>query len=166
MNIFMKLSMTSCKKLVIAFGILSFILMYGCEQVKSTMIRDMTGDELVIGSDSEVDWTLVTFWADWCRYCREEIPVLNAIHEGNNSMQVWGIDYDEATGVEGEFEQKQQLMAMVFPTLDKNSAESLNLDKPTIIPTIYILNRDRHVVLKLVGPKTQGQIEEEVASLN
>ena len=39
-------------------------------------------------------WTLVNYFAEWCKPCLEEIPELNALAE-NESVRVFGVSYDK-----------------------------------------------------------------------
>ena len=42
-------------------------------------------------------WTVVNYWAVWCKPCREEIPELNELNK-DADIQVLGVNFDRKTG--------------------------------------------------------------------
>lgn len=40
-------------------------------------------------------WVIVSYWADWCHYCLEELPQLNSFYNKNRDrVVVLGVNYD------------------------------------------------------------------------
>ena len=42
-------------------------------------------------------WTVVNYWAVWCKPCREEIPELNELNK-DADIQVLGVNFDRKAG--------------------------------------------------------------------
>lgn len=57
--------------------------------------RTISGEEGRLASGST--WTLIAFWATWCRPCWDEFPVLQSIsaHRSSPSIRVLSVDLDE-----------------------------------------------------------------------
>jgi len=56
-----------------------------------------TNGEILKASDFDGQVLLINFWATWCEPCREEMPMLSALHERLNGQgfQVLGIALDD-----------------------------------------------------------------------
>jgi thiol-disulfide isomerase/thioredoxin len=43
------------------------------------------------------NWTVINYWAVWCKPCREEIPELNHLN-GVTGIEVLGVNFDRKSG--------------------------------------------------------------------
>ncbi|XOV84819.1 MAG: TlpA disulfide reductase family protein [bacterium] len=84
---------------------------------------------------------LINFWASWCGPCRQEMPILDRLHERyeDTGFAVWGIN------VEGEEEPAQKLVdktKVTFPVLiDEGQAVSELYDLEAM-PSTVVVDRD------------------------
>ena len=84
---------------------------------------------------------LINFWASWCGPCRQEMPVLDRLHQRyeDTGFAVWGIN------VEGEVEPAQKLVdktQVTFPVLiDEGQAVSELYDLEAM-PSTVVVDRD------------------------
>lgn len=101
-------------------------------------------------------WTLVNYFAEWCRPCLEELPELNELAQ-LGELRVFGISYDSLSD--------QDIMALKeryqiqFPVLKTSSLEVLPMSLPAVLPTTYILSPNGEIVDVLHGKVTIEGIE-------
>ena len=128
--------------------------------------RDIHGAPLRF-ADSNSPWLIVTYWADWCGACRQEVPVLNALHSADNGIRVWGVDFDssKAGANVATLKEKVKRLGIHFPIVAPESVIQLNIVPPPLLPTSYIVNGQGEVQKKLVGPRTRAQLERAVTLL-
>jgi len=97
--------------------------------------------------------TVINYWAEWCKPCREEIPELNKLaKEYADSAKVYGINFD---GVSGE-----ALTALAadfgieYGSKSVADGQRLGITSPAALPTTIIFAPDGSVKANLVGPQT------------
>ena len=101
-------------------------------------------------------WTLVNYFAEWCKPCLEELPELNELAQ-SGELRVFGISYDSLSD--------QEIISLIeryqiqFPVLKTSSLEVLPLSLPAVLPTTYILSPDGEIVDVLHGKVTIEGIE-------
>jgi len=101
-------------------------------------------------------WTLVNYFAEWCKPCLEELPELNELAQAGD-LRVFGISYDSLSD--------QEIMDLIkryqiqFPVLKTSSLETLPMSLPAVLPTTYILSPDGEIVDVLHGKVTIEGIE-------
>lgn len=160
-----------CKALMrSAFGRRLRLVLSGC--VVSALIslagcdNAGTGDKLRAevpmlwraGSEAPMDrqqWSVVNYWAVWCKPCVKEIPELNALAAEQPTLQVVGINYDQPPK-EALIEQSLKL-GIAFPLL-LSHPDALGLPTPRVLPTSYIVNPAGEAVAVLTGPQTHASI--------
>lgn len=111
-------------------------------------------------SDYGERFLVVNFWAAWCEPCREEIPLLNQLHEqwGSRNVAVLGITLDNQE-TSREFLRQQ---AIAYPVLSGPQAEKLMEsygNKSGNLPFTVILDARGNVVFSRTGPLDFRQVE-------
>ena len=97
-------------------------------------------------------WTVVNYWAEWCKPCIKEIPELNKLASEHAAIRVFGVNYDGETG---ELLQQQiDKLGIEFPLLIQDPAEDIGIRRPVVLPTTLILAPDGKLAATLVGPQT------------
>lgn len=101
-------------------------------------------------------WTLVNYFAEWCKPCLEELPELNKLSQAVD-LRVFGISYDSLSdqAIMGLIERYQ----IQFPVLKTSSLETLPITSPAVLPTTYLLSPDGNIVDVLYGKVTIKGIE-------
>ena len=99
-------------------------------------------------------WTVVNYWAVWCKPCREEIPELNELNRSAD-VQVFGVNFDRKTGEALAVDSKT--LGLEFTNIDDPS-QSLGLERPSVLPTTLVINPEGGVAAVLVGPQTAATI--------
>ena len=129
--------MRSLKHLITSFVL---IALAGC-----------SGSEQQFRGDS---WTLVNYWAVWCKPCREEIPELNELNK-DADIQVLGVNFDRKTGDALAIDSRT--LGLEFTNIDDPS-QSLGVDRPSVLPTTFVINPEGEIEAVLVGPQTAATI--------
>ncbi|MEC7095319.1 MAG: TlpA disulfide reductase family protein [Pseudomonadota bacterium] len=99
-------------------------------------------------------WNVINYWAIWCKPCREEIPELNQLNQIENVV-VLGVNFDGKVG-EALVSDAGDL-GIAFDIID-DPAASLNIARPSVLPTTLILSPEGLLVVTLVGPQTAESI--------
>lgn len=107
-------------------------------------------------------WIILNYWATWCAPCIKEIPELNALAK-SGEFAVLGFNYDEKSGA--ELDKEIEMMGIEFETLKENPADALSLSRPEGLPVTYLFDTEGKLAAKLVGPQTEKQLRDRIASL-
>ena len=110
-----------------------------------------SGSEQQFQGDS---WTLVNYWAVWCKPCREEIPELNELNK-DADIQVLGVNFDRKTGDALAIDSRT--LGLEFTNIDDPS-QSLGVERPSVLPTTFVINPEGEIEAVLVGPQTAATI--------
>ena len=98
---------------------------------------------------------MVNYWAIWCAPCREEIPELNALHQGS-PLTVLAVNYD---GQQGETLTLQAAeLGIRFELLEQDPGPELGIERPRVLPTTLLIDPEGVVTDILVGPQTQENL--------
>ncbi|MGI9285335.1 MAG: TlpA family protein disulfide reductase [Pseudomonadales bacterium] len=105
----------------------------------------------------EAPLVFVNYWAIWCGPCREEIPELNKFaREHSDALTVIAINFDGNSGE--QLQQEIDEMGITFASIDLQEAEQLGLEKPSVLPTTYVLQSGK-LARTLLGPQTLQDLE-------
>jgi thiol-disulfide isomerase/thioredoxin len=97
-------------------------------------------------------WTIVNYWAEWCKPCIKEIPELNKLASEHAEIRVFGVNYDGETGA--MLQQQIEKLGIEFPLLIQDPADDIGIPRPVVLPTTLILAPDGKLAATLVGPQT------------
>ena len=97
---------------------------------KNLKLSEMTGNVV-----------LINFWASWCGPCREEMPLLNALHKKYQALgfTVLGVNVEE------ELDGARRFLKNVpvdFPILLDNTNKVSKQYKVVAMPTTVVVDRD------------------------
>ena len=99
-------------------------------------------------------WTVVNYWAVWCKPCREEIPELNELNK-EADIQVLGVNFDRKTGDALAIDSKT--LGLDFNNIEDPS-QALGVERPSVLPTTLVISPEGEVEAVLVGPQTAATI--------
>jgi thiol-disulfide isomerase/thioredoxin len=113
-------------------------------------------------SDSAGQVRLIDFWATWCAPCREEIPMLNELHEGyrDQGLTILAIS-DEDAEIVAPFAEEYKV---AYTNLVGGDEIFTEYGAPAL-PTAYLLDRDGRIVETFVGPKPKKVLEKKIREL-
>lgn len=100
------------------------------------------------------DWTVINYWAVWCKPCREEIPELNVLN-GESGIRVFGVNFDRKTGA--PLEADANALGLAFANIEDPSSQ-LGIERPSVLPTTVVITPMGEVAAVLVGPQTSDSI--------
>ena len=97
---------------------------------KNMKLSEMTGNVV-----------LINFWASWCGPCREEMPLLNALHKKYEPLgfTVLGVNVEEDAGNARGFLRD---FPVNFPVLLDNQNRVSKLYNVVAMPTTVVVDRD------------------------
>ncbi len=98
---------------------------------------------------------LLYFWASWCSFCRDDMPVLQALYDQNKEagLEVLAIDVLEQAGQVAEFGRQ---LGLRYPLLLDTQASVCQMYLVKATPTYIFIDRDGVVRSQLVGRPTDA----------
>jgi len=108
-------------------------------------------------------WTLINYWAFWCKPCRKEVPELNEFAAANpNTVRIWAVNFD---GVQGEELKKEaEQLGFRFPVLVDDPGAHWQVEKPNVLPTTVVIQPDGRLHSVLYGPQTLESLNRLIAN--
>tara|TARA_Y100001970_G_scaffold158998_1_gene194463 strand:+ start:83055 stop:83468 length:414 start_codon:yes stop_codon:yes gene_type:complete len=119
--------------------------------------------ELADGKEGNLEdfkgkWLVINYWADWCPPCIKEMPELTDFYNSNNNkVNVLAHNFDRLEGKE-LLEQIERFKVKV-PSLITNPEELFGWEKPSSLPTTYIIDPQGDLIHVLIGPQTKESLE-------
>ena len=106
----------------------------------------LAGDSIALDS-LRGDVVLLNIWATWCHPCREEIPVLEALHEryASSGLRVVGVSID-SPGEETRVAEFGKHIGMTYPTWYDSDDRVSTVYQAIGVPSTYLI--DRHGILR------------------
>jgi thiol-disulfide isomerase/thioredoxin len=96
-------------------------------------------------------WTLVHFWATWCRPCRAELPTLLAVPKQVQGLRVVAVSVDAGWGAVRSYFEGRVPDAVVLST----EAEAARWGATTL-PDTYLVSPTGEVVARYFGARDWG----------
>ncbi len=107
----------------------------------------------------------LNFWATWCGPCKEEMPSMEILFQQFKEKDFVflsiSVDYEERKAVK-EFIEKQRYS---FPVLLDPKCNALDLYEVRRIPTTIIIDKNRKMIGRAVGP-INWKSQEVISLLN
>ena len=140
-------------KKAILFITLSFLL--SCSKPPDFYLIDGQAKRL---SDYHGKWLIVSFWAEWCSPCLEEIPELNHLYAERemHNLAIIGISYDPLKNEElSELIEKWNIQ---YPIMASSPMPVLPFKLPKKLPGNYIISPDGDILAKLSGTQNKDML--------
>ena len=124
-------------------------------------LSDLDGQTVKL-SALDGDVRLIDFWATWCPPCRDEIPMLNELHQAyaDQGLTILAIS-DEKPEVVREFARDT---GMQYRNL-LDPGEVSEAYRVFGLPTAYLLDREGKVIETFFGPKSRKALEKQIREL-
>lgn len=112
-------------------------------------------------SDWNGKWTVVNFWAQWCRPCRQEMPALGQFQAHHPEVMVVGVSFDPLPVTELSRIQKE--WRVQYALLRSDPAPRLGLNLPAGLPTTWLRSPEGRWVGPLLGEQTEDSLVAAIA---
>lgn len=119
----------------------------------------LSNGQTVRVSDYEGSWTLINYWAVWCKPCIEEIPELNRVNDADG-FAVLGYNFDQETGE--RLREQSEKLGIAFPLLQENPAALFEQGQPGGLPATLVLDPQGKFHSWLMGPQTFEGIRKQL----
>jgi thiol-disulfide isomerase/thioredoxin len=104
-------------------------------------------------------WVLLTYWAEWCKTCRDEVPALNDLAMLADDIKVFGVYFQDKPA--DEIRSLTEQLGMEYAVLTQDPAKLLDLPDIKGLPTHFLISPEG----KIVGPVHGKQDETSVRAL-
>jgi len=106
-------------------------------------LKSLAGKNLKL-SEMTGNVVLINFWASWCGPCREEMPLLNALHNKYAPLgfSVLGVNVEENVDAARGF---MKDFPVDFPVLLDNANQVSEQYKVIAMPTTVVVDRDGNI---------------------
>lgn len=96
---------------------------------------------------------LLNLWATWCFPCREEIPVLQALHEqlATEGLEVVGVSIDVG-GTQPQIREFADEFGVTYPIWHDPDARITNTFLAVGVPTTFLIDREGIIRWRHLGP--------------
>ena len=129
------------KFLVLSMGILLTGFAWSAMQKTAPefSLPDAQGNTVALG-DYEGQVVLINFWASWCGPCREEMPLLEALHQRYEPLgfTMLGVNVEEDSALADKF---LKSTSVSFPILYDRNNEVSKLYEVIAMPSTVILDK-------------------------
>lgn len=106
-------------------------------------LKSLAGNNVRL-ADLKGQVVLINFWATWCGPCRQEMPVLDRLHQRyqDTGFTVLGVNVE---GVEGPARELAQKTGVTFPVLVDEGQKISKLYDLKAMPSTVVVDRDGNV---------------------
>ena len=113
---------------------------------------NLAGDSVSIAQEKG-RVVLLNLWATWCHPCRDEIPVLQALHEryASQGLRVIGVSVD-ANGEEPAIRDFMKAFRMTYPVWRDPNERISQLYLAIGVPTTFLVSREGVLLWRHTGP--------------
>ena len=127
--------------------------------LKSFTSKDLYSENKISSDQIFVDseFYAINIWSSWCVPCREEHPKLMELSK-NKSLKLIGLNYKDNPKNAKRFINEFGNPYFMIIT-DKNGIISIDLGAIGV-PETFIINKDKKIIKKFIGPLSDKSIEE------
>ncbi len=148
------------KRLLFFIGLLSLSACTSTGSMDRVALLDGTQATL----DDQIDGkpAIVNFWAAWCVFCKEELPLFEKVAREHPEITVIGVNLQEDPDTARQYWKNG---GYTFPTLLDPKAELSKRFDIFTQPTTIFLNANGEIIFKKNGPLTEEELDEHVRDL-
>ena len=114
---------------------------------------EISSDQIFVGNE----FYILNIWSSWCSPCRDEHPKLMQLSK-NSSVKLIGLNYkDHPKNAKKFIDILGNPYSMII--IDENGTILIELGGYGV-PETYIINKDKKIIKKFIGPLSDKSIEE------
>jgi thiol-disulfide isomerase/thioredoxin len=111
-------------------------------------------------SNSQGNWTVINYFAEWCAPCLREMPELNHFYQQHNDdVNIFAISFDPLNN--DQLKALQKKYNIQFPIIDSLKTMPWS-QPPNTLPTTYILDADGNVQKQLRGEQSAEKLMDTI----
>lgn len=152
--------------LVVSFFVSASVV--SAQEVENFFLEDTENEEVTLEDLQGESFTILDFWATWCKPCKKAMPKLNDLYAKykDQGVNVIGISCDGPRSI-GQVSMVAQSLGVDYPILKDIDCEVMSALQLQAFPTLLILDENREVVWMHEGFVSGDEllIEEELSSL-
>jgi len=132
--------------LFLAFTILN------ADKVPQFNLKNLDGNLVSLDSLLQIGPVVVDFWATWCKYCDDELDLLNELYKeiGDSLFTVVAISIDNPKAV-SKIRSIVKARRWKFPVLFDSDKKVKKRYKVIGLPTLFVINREGEIVWTRMG---------------
>ena len=120
------------------------------QKITNIQLNHFSKNEVITEKNlKENEFTLVNFWASWCKPCRDENPILLRLNKEKN-LKILGVNFKD-----NKKNAKNFLVELGNPyddlAVDSQGKQSINFGIYGI-PESILINKDLIIIKKFIGP--------------
>lgn len=110
-------------------------------QVYNMELKDLDGNNVMLGDQRGERFTVVDFWASWCKPCLSAMPKLQQLSEKYKGTGVvfWGINVDSPRN-QVKVKPLVRSLGLSYPVFTDMDQELMNELNVIVLPTLVILD--------------------------
>jgi thiol-disulfide isomerase/thioredoxin len=147
------------------FGIANATLGSAADVAPDFALKSTHGDNLRL-SEHRGEVVLLNFWASWCGPCRQEMPILNTLHQRYNKLgfSVIGVNVDKDSSLADKLLKD---IPVSFPVLLDDTGAVSSSYTVSAMPTSVLIDRDGNMRFLHKGykPGYEQEYENEIKEL-
>lgn len=123
-----------------------------------------TSEETYTLSDLRGTPVILNFWARWCSFCRDEMPVMEGFHQkyATSSLVIIGVHRTTTESFEYGVDFARNEVNVTYPLAKDPSGEIFDAfsGHSRITPMTVLIDSDGKIRETLIGPRHKEQFEE------
>ncbi|HSB95569.1 MAG TPA: TlpA disulfide reductase family protein [Spongiibacteraceae bacterium] len=151
--------------LALIFGIAHAASGSAADAAPDFALKSTHGDNLRL-SEHRGEVVLLNFWASWCGPCRQEMPILNTLHQRYNKLgfSVIGVNVDKDSNLADKLLKD---IPVTFTVLLDNTGAVSSSYNISAMPTSVLIDRDGNMRFLHKGykPGYEQDYENEIKEL-
>lgn len=131
-------------------------------------LKNLEGKFVSLGSLLQIGPVVVDFWATWCKYCDDELDLLNELYReiGDTLFTVAAISIDNPKAL-SKIRSIVKARKWRFPVLLDSDKKVKKRYKVIGLPTLFVINREGEIVWTRMGyhPSQKEELRELLVGL-
>jgi thiol-disulfide isomerase/thioredoxin len=110
---------------------------------------------------------IINFWAKWCGYCRQEMPILDELYKKykSSNLEIIGISVDYKRS---RIAAEKMAAQFSYPNSIIHDAKEISFEEPNTIPKSYVIDKEgkvKAVISGSEGEETKQHFESVIKPL-
>lgn len=113
-------------------------------------LQDTEGRTVTAPSDFAGNTVVVHFWADWCPYCLEEMPILDKLYQQykKQGLMIYAVNVGQKLDVARTYVSKMKITYPVLLDVEGKTAKAYGV---VGLPRTFFIDRKGNIKYKLLG---------------